>query len=287
MTPRQYWRPPELRRTEMKSPLAHGIRRNDAGLFLYGIDDDGFCLTERYDEDRAILDCSTLREFDEARYRLQKQQLGIDDPRLGGAPYRGSLYLDEARMYINGYLARAMLSMAPGYIYSRLCEASRTSLMTLIPHRYVRGKNHGKVEGRYRRWDMHLDAHGQNGVLEELRRRVRRYEKSRFDALLTQWDAARRLGVYFVDNPKPLDADLHVAFSDKVTLQSVRFRSFVQDCHSIELPSRELEEAVSEERKQLAHFIAEQHADVLRSSDPKVVRFREKRRILVTKWGHR
>lgn len=266
----------------MKSPPAQPNHRDDTG-FLSEIGDEELHVSECYDEDRSILDCVTLREFDAARYRRRKQQLGIDDPRRGGASYRGSLYLDEARLFIDGHRARAILSMVPGYIYSRLCEASRTLLMALIPHRYVRGKNHGRIEGRYRRWDMRLDADGQNAVLEELRRRVWSYEKERLDALLTEWDAAHRLGVYFVDDPKPLEADLHIAFSDKEVLKSVRFRSFVRDCRSVERSSHELEEAVSAERCRLTHFILEQHADVLRNCDPKVIRFREKRRILTTK----
>ncbi len=184
-------------------------------------------------------------------------------------------------MLVDGRRVRAMLSMASGYIYSQLCEISRTLLMALIPHRYVRGKHHGKIEGHYLRWDMRLDADGQNGVLEELKRRVWNYEKERFDALLTQWDTTGPLGVYFVHNPKPLDGDIHIAFSNKEALRSVRFRSFVQDCHRIERSSQELEAVVCVERTRLERFIVEQHVDVLKTCHTKVVQFHGKRRILL------
>ena len=37
----------------------------------------------------------------------------------------------------------------------------------------VPGRNHGKVQGESREYDMRIEANGEEGILEELQRRVR------------------------------------------------------------------------------------------------------------------
>jgi hypothetical protein len=235
------------------------------------------------DEDHGRIESCTLRDFDESRYRHRRLRQLSDDPRFGGRSYRGALYLDEARIILNRHFVSALLSMAPGYIYFRLCDTSRESLLRLIPHRYVRGKDHGRIEGQHIRWDMRLDAGAQTGVLKEVQRRVWDYEKARLDALLTQWDVMHRSCVYIFEQHRPPGSALHIAFSDKEALREVRLRSLVRDCRVIQRSSQELEEAVRVEGCLLARFVELQYADVLRSEDPKVVRLRERRRIRVAR----
>jgi hypothetical protein len=78
--------------------------------------------------------------------------------------------------------------MAAGYVLSHLEEAETAFIETLIPHRYVPGKNHGKARGDIFQWDMGLSAAGQEGLLEELKHRVYEYTGARYEALLTEWD---------------------------------------------------------------------------------------------------
>lgn len=107
--------------------------------------------------------------------------------------------------------------------------------------------------------------------------------RERFDALLTEWDAACRSCIYLFDESEPPEANVHFVFADKGALEAVRFRSFVRDCRAIERPATELERAVSAEMALLERFIEEQHAEVIRSYDPKVTRFRERRMVMLVK----
>jgi hypothetical protein len=155
-------------------------------------------------------------------------------------------------MCLDGRLTNATLSMAAGYVYAHLCDCSRELLEARIPYRYVCGRNHGKVHKTYRQWDMRVDAHGREGLVEELQRRVWEYERERFDAWLTENDTHHRSCVYIVDESAPLQMRVHFVFADKDTLAGIRFRSFVRDCRSLERPFAELMDAVCREKALMA-----------------------------------
>lgn len=256
---------------------------NQAVLPLEGIGENCFYLNEYFAEGETILDFDTVQDFDEDDYRFQEEARKKDDPGYTGKPYRGSLYLNWARLSVDGRFTYANLSMAAGYIYAKLENAAHELLEECIPHRYVPGRNHGKVEGGQWQWDLRVEANGQEGVLEELQRRVWRYDQARYDALLTACHSAGRGGVYLLDESEPPEANLHVVFTDRKALEAVRFHSFLRDCRAIERSAEELHGAVDEERTALVRLVDEQHADVLRNYDPKVARFSRRRKVMVNK----
>jgi hypothetical protein len=264
-------------------PLDELERWNQAVLPFTGIGEDHFFLNEWFADGKSILDFDTVRAYDEDDYHFQEAARTKDDPSYGGKPYRGSLYSSWARLYVEERFTYATLSMAAGYIYAQLENKGQGLLEERIPHRYVPGRHHGKPDGDNWQWDMRVDAGGQEGVLEELRRRVWDYQSARHEVLQTAWDAADRCGVYLVDESKPPESNLHVVFTDKAALSAVRFRSFLRDCRALERSVSELSRAVEEEQAALARFIEEQHADVLQTYDPKVRPLRKKRKVLVAK----
>jgi hypothetical protein len=254
------------------------LRHWDETLLPFrGIGEDYFYWAELLGgEVRTILDFDTLQAFDEARWRSRENPL---IPDYTGKPYNGSLYLDEAQLYIEGRFSRARLSMAAGYLYSALVDASRELLEAQIPYRYVPAKHHGKVEGRFWRWDVRVNAGGQEAVVEELQRRVWDYERERFDTLLRSWDAEGRACVYRLNESDPSASDVHFVFADINALAAVQFRTFLRDCEAIEKSADDLNAAVSVEKTLLARFIEEQHAEIARTRNPKVLRFRPRVRL--------
>lgn len=256
---------------------------NEVVLPLHGVGEDCFLLNEILAYEKTILDFETVRDFDENDYRFQEEIRREEEPDYSGRPYRGSLYLNWARLFVDGRFAYATLSMAAGYLRARLESAASELIEQRIPHRYVPGRNHGKVEGESWEWDMRLDANGEEDILEELRRRVWRYELERWEALLTAYHGSDDSGVYIVDESDQPETNLHFAFTDKRALAAVRFRSFMRDCRRIERPAREIESALDKERSALAAFIEEQDADVRRTHDPKVARLVKRRKVMVVK----
>ncbi len=264
-------------------PLEERNRWNELQLPLTGIGEDHFYLNEWLAEGQSILDFDTVRDFDERDYRYQEEARKKESPAYAGKPYRGSLYLNWARLYVDGRFTYATLSMASGYIYSQLSGAAQDLLEQRVQHRLVPGKNHGRIQGENIRWDMRVDANGQEGILEELRLRIWSYEEMRRDALANAWDDYARAGVYFIEESHPDENNLHVVFTDKGSMATVRFRSFVRDCRAMHRSSKELEVAVDEETSALTRFVDAQHADVMRTYDPKLSRLKRRRKVLMRK----
>lgn len=173
--------------------------------------------------------------------------------------------------------------MAAGRLYAELETTASDLIEQRIPHRYVPGPNYGKVEGESWECDLRLDANGQEGILEELRRRVWAYELDRWDALLTNYDDSPVSGVYLLDESNGDETNLHFVFTDKRALSAVRFRSFIRDCRRMERPASEIEAALESERAALAAFVNEQLTDVRNTYDPKVSRLVKRRKVMVMK----
>jgi hypothetical protein len=266
-------------------PLEERNIWNETWLPLCGIGEDCIFLNESFAEGKSLLDFETLMDFDEADHRFQEHARQEDALRLGEQhsprPYRGSLYLSWARLFVDGRFTYATLSMAAGYSYAT--SAAEELIEQRIPHRLVPGKDHGKVDGNSWQWDLRVDAEGQEGTLDELRRRVWTFQSARYDALQMAYDASEAAGVYLLDESEPPETNLHVVFTNVAALSAVRFRSFLRDCRAIERPSRELVEILEKERAALADFVDQQHAEIMTTYNPKVTRLARRPKIRVLK----
>lgn len=275
--------PKAAARAASRLPLAEQHRWNEVVLPLTGIGDDCFFLNEGFAAGKSILDFPTLLAYDENDCRFQEEARRKDDPTYQGTIYRGSLYLTWARLFVGTQFTYATLSMAAGYILCALEEAASDLIQELIPHRYVPGKNHGKVEGECYRWDRRLDAGGQETLLDELQHRTWAYTHERYEYLLSAWDRHGKGGVYLVDVSEPSEKNIHFVFSDTRALGAVRFRFFMKDCRAIERPMDELNRAVEQEKADVISFVRKEHDELERTFDPSVVRLRKRRKILVRK----
>ncbi len=256
---------------------------NSTILSLTGIGEDCFLLNECFPEGKTILDFPTLLSFDEDDYRFQEASRKKEDSTYTGKSYRGTLYLGWARLFIDQAFTYATLSMAAGYLYAELDGAADDLIEQRIPHRLLPGRDHGKPEGDTWVWDMRTEAGGQEALLDELKGRVFRYLRDRWEVLADAWDAAARRCVYIVDTSQPGDPGTHFVFSDKSALADIHFHSFLRDCRAIEQPATELEAQLSEEKAALAAFIDAQRDDLARNFDPKITRLRKKARVLIHK----
>jgi len=70
-------------------------------------------------------------------------------------------------------------------------------------------------------------------------------------------------------------------FSDKTALQAVRFRHFMKDCRKIMGDAEKLDSTIDEERQAVLNFLEQIHQDILNNFDPKIVKFRKKRKIIL------
>jgi len=266
---------------EGRLPLGIQNRVNELLLPLTGIGDDSFYLNEHLGERRSILDFRTLRAYDEDDHDFQERARAEEDPTYEKQAYLGALRACWARVLVGGRLTYLTLSMAAAHLYDRISEAGADELQRRIPHRYVRGPHDGERESGFIRWDSRVDAGGQEAMLDELQHRVWDYEHTRWRALKAEWDALALRGAYALDVSQAGESNLLWVFTDKRALDKVRFDTFMADCRAIERPIDELDAAAAAEVGRVNQFVAEQHQSLLASFDPKVVRLRKRRKILM------
>ena len=254
---------------------------NRAWLPAAGVGEDSFFLNEYLDEGKTLLDFDTLYEYDYDDHNFQEQARTDEIPDYVVKPYRGALYYAWARLFIDGVFHYASLCMAAGYVYSRLDESGQEKVSTLIPHRYVNAKDHGKREGKGTIFSQRIDADGKEAQAEELQRRFWDYLSQRYDALRTEFDGQARKAVYMEDKSRPHDPHMNFIFSDKTALQAVRFRYFMRDCRPLVADRRELDAVITRERQALDAYLESTCRDILTNFDPKVAPFRKKNKIII------
>lgn len=273
----------EAERAAERLSLADQNLWNEVILPLVGVGEDSFYLNEWLGEGESVLDFASLRDFDADNYRFQEDVREKEDPAYARKPYRGSLHFTWARMFVDERFTYATLSMVAAYLASDIGSHAADLIEEKIPHRYVPGKDHGKVDGECLRWDMRVDAGGKEALLDALRDRVFEYERERHEALVESWHVFGRGGVFVLDESEPPESNLHFVFTDIQALAGVRFHAFVRDTCARALPRDELDRCRDVERNALRNFVDEQYESLRRSVDPAVIRLRRRRRVMVHK----
>lgn len=262
-------------------PLDTQNQLNERLLPLVGVGEDSFYLNEYLGDNLSILNFSSLRAYDEYDHDFQENARAEEIPAYERRPYLGTLYGCWARALVDNRLVYLTLSMASGYVYDQISEAAADELQRLIPHRHVSGPDDGKIEDGMTRWDMRIEAGGQEALLEELQTRIWDYERQRWTALRAEYDTLGKRQTYTIDTSAHGESSLRVIFSEKEALDAIYFETFMSDCRKLAGDIEELNTVVVAEVEKIRAYIAEQHAELLRDSDPKITRLRQRKKILM------
>lgn len=254
---------------------------NRALLPAAGVGEDSFFLNEYLGEGKTLLDFDTLYQYDYDDHCFQEQARKEETPEYVVKPYRGVLYHRWARLFIDGAFHYASLCMAAGYVYNCLDEFGQEKVSTLIPHRYVNAKDHGKREGKGTIFSQRLEADGKEAQAEELQRRFWDYLSQRYDALSTEFDGQARKAIYMENLSRHNDPHMTFIFSDKTALQAVRFRHFMRDCRPLVADRVDLDALINRERQALDEYLKSTCRDIFANFDSKVARFRKKRKLII------
>lgn len=281
-------RPAALAKLESlgRVPLGLQHRINEWLQPLNGIGEDAFALNEHFAEGSSILDFETLLDYDQGAHAFQQDAKQRDHDGHQPEPYTGALHGTWARLLVDGRLCYVTLTMASWQLYGAMEDAARAEIEARLPHRHVRGPDDGKRdESGSIRWDVRVEASGQEALLEALQRRVWE-EQFRRRSELGQLFCEQRQGLCFLDDQPweyqdPGERNLLVVFSDPDALAAVRFASFLRDCRYIERPLADLRTLEAREAQRMRDFVAAQHEDLVRNFDPKVVPLRKKLKVMI------
>ena len=281
-------RPAALAKLEShgRVPLDLQNRINEWLQPLKGIGEDAFALNEHFAQGSSILDFETLLDYDRDDHTFQQDAKQRDIEGYQPEPYTGALHGTWARVLVDGRLCYLTLTMASWQLYGAMQDAANAEIEARLPHRHVRGPEDGKHdESGSVRWDMRVDANGQEALLEELQHRVWEEQFRRRSELGQLFCEHRHGGCFLDDHPwehqDPNERNLLVVFSDPDALAAVRFTSFLRDCRRIERPLTELRALQAREAKRMRDFVAAQHEDLVKNFDPKVVPLRKKLGVMI------
>ena len=263
---------------DMPSPKMNII--NWANLLTQGIGEDYIYLSEYMAEGKSLLDFSTLYDYDYDDYLFQEEAKKQDIPGYKGVDYFACQHPSWARLLIQEQFYYATFMSLATYFLDDIESAGREHIDQLIPHDYVDGKNQGKPEKGGFLLDMKIDAGGLEAQLDELQDRWYTYQRERSCALNKMFNDSPP-AVFIKDHERDADPHRFFVFKNVSTLKQIRWKHFLSDCESLITDLSAQEDQIKREIDDAVSWLSENHLDILKNFDPKIIKFRKKNKIII------
>jgi len=271
----------ELEEARRAMNVVQCSKLNATLLPIKGIGEDFFYLNEIFCSQTKLLSFKTLYDYDFDDYKFQENSRKKEQKDYEKKPYKGSLYLTWARLMIDDSFSYGVLSMVAGYLYCQLDEYGNDYMEKLIPHKFTRGKNHGKAEGPGYLFDLKIDAKGQESQLDELKHRFWKHISEVYERLMDEFDKKSKQRVFILNQSQMGDPNHHFLFTDKEILNRIHFKTFMRCCRAAEQPDHSsLSRKLDEEKQLLTKYLDKQYRDIMENFDRKIVRFRKKYKVI-------
>lgn len=261
-------------------PLAKLNPLNWAKLLTLGIGDDYIFLNESMAADTSLLDFSTLYDYDYDDHLFQERANKEQFPEYQPRDYYALRFSRWARLIIDGQFYYATLYSLASYLTTYLEDKGLDLIQDLIPHHYVDGKQHGKPEKGGFLWDIEVQANGLEKQLEELKHRWQLYLQQRW-LELSQAQCQCSPAVYFQDVDDHDEKHRNVIFNNPTALKQIRWQHFLADCETIQSNYADVAEMEKQGLAQAESWLKETHRDIMQNCDPKVVKFKKPRKIVL------
>ena len=262
-------------------PLAQLNPLNLASLLTTGIGEDFIYLNESMADGKSLLDFLTLYDYNYDDYLFQEDAKRRDIPHYEGVNYYAWRHPSWARLLINEQFYYATLTSLATYFVDEIELAGNDLIDQLIPHEYIDGANNGKAEKGGFLWDMKLDANGQEGQLDELKKRWYGYQQQRW-LELSETFSQLPSAVYTQDKDWDNDPHRFFIFSNAETLKQIRWRHFLSDCQPLMSEYATINEHLQQEITRATSWLTENHQDIMQNFDPTVVKLQKKKQIILS-----
>jgi len=266
-------------------PLSKLNVLNWASLLTSGIGEDYLYLNDSMSDDKSLLDFTTLYDYDYDDHLFQEEARHRDFPNYDGADYYAYRHPSWVRLLINDQFYYATFLSLATHLTDEIEEACNEIIEQLIPHKYVDGKDNGKPVSSEGKggflWDMKLDAGGQEAQLDELKSRWHSYLQERWLAL-SKINIENPATVYIQDKNWDNDPHRFFIFNNESALKEIRWRHFLSDCKPLMGNYSMVTSQLKQEVNNVKGFITENHQDIQTNFDPNVIKFRKKRKIIMT-----
>ena len=261
-------------------PLSKLDNLNWAKLLTSGIGDDNIFLNESMAGNKSLLNFDSLYDYDYNDHLFQEQANKKEFKDYKGRDYYALRFSYWARLIIKDRFYYATLYSLAGYLIDEIENKSHDCIQKLIPHEYVEGKENGKqVKGGFR-WDMQIEAGGQEKQLDELNGRLYSYVQERWLELskeFTQDSAA----IFIEDNHQDGELNRNFIFNNEDALKQIRWKHFLADCEPLIAEFTNVTERAEREVVRAEAYLQEAHEDIMKNFDPKVVKLKKKMKVVV------
>jgi len=254
---------------------------NWANLLTLGIGEDFVYLNETMAEGKSLLDFSTLYDYDYNDYLFQEQANRQEFSDYKGSDYYAYKHPSWVRLLIHEQFYYATFLSLATYLTDEIDSTGSDYIDQLIPHKFVDGKDNGRPEKGGFVWDMQIDAAGQEGQLNELKRRWYSYLQERWIAL-SKINCDSPSTVYTQNKDWDDDPHCFFIFKNATTLKKIRWRSFLSDCKPLVGDFSAVTEQLEKETIRAKSYLTETHQDIMNNFDPKVVNLHKKRKIIMS-----
>lgn len=203
---------------------------NEALLLTQGIGEDWVFLNEYMGEGISLLDFETLYDYDFDNHLFQERANTNEDSDYQPRDYYALRWICWMRLLFNDRLCYANLYSLAQYVVSHLEDKGFDKINELIPHDYFPGEFHNEVtKDGLIRWDMRVNANGQEKQLDELHKRWYQYQQERW-ITLSQHLSQQAPVVYQLDTSEMGEVSRDFVFNNEAALKQVRWRHFLADC---------------------------------------------------------
>ncbi|MEE9339682.1 MAG: hypothetical protein V3U87_16530 [Methylococcaceae bacterium] len=254
---------------------------NWALLLTRGIGEDTIYLNEYLADDKSLLDFTTLYDYDYADFLFQEETKKKEFKNYKETNYFAFRWPPWIRLLIEEEFYYATFTSVATYLYDDIEEAGREYIEKLIPHNLIEGKNHGKHEKEGVLWDLKEDANGQEEQLKELQYRWYPYLQERW-LIISQSSSKLKPAIYIKDFDCDDDLQRSFIFTNEETLKKIRWRYLLSDNQPLMADYSIIEEQLEEEIGKAKLFLDDNYQNIVENFDPKIVKLRKKRKIILS-----
>lgn len=253
---------------------------NPAMLLTTGVGEDLIFLNESMAENTSLLEFTTIHDYDYADHLYQEQENRKEFADYAGREYFALRFSRWVRLLIAGEFYYGSLYSLAGHLINAVEDKGGERILTLIPHEYVEGRNHGKAETGGSLWDMRVEAGGQEAQLEELKRRWYGYVQQRWLELSQSFVGAPP-AAFLADRTQDDEPHRDFIFNNASALKAVRWKHLLADCERIRADASELAGIKQQEVDRANRWLDDALDDIRRNFDPRVVPLTKRRKIII------
>lgn len=262
-------------------PSSSIYKLNWAKQLTIGVGNDMIYLDEFMAENTTLLDFETLYDYDYDNYLFQEEANKKEFKKYTGRDYYALQHYRWARLIINNQFYYADIFSLASYLVVVMLEIKSDEIIQgLIPHKYVEGKNHGNIEKGGFRWDFQIDASGLERQLDELKRRWYQYNNERWLELSKKF-VKDKPAVYMIDENKKYELNRIFIFNNEAALKQTRWKHLVSDCEAMQGDPATVARLEKQEFSRAEKWLRNEHKDIMKNFDPKVVRLKRKMKVVV------